>query len=80
MLLRIVEMPSNNIWLQFLLLFVQVYSQDAMFKWTHQDDLDIRELPSCTPFNQSFGNEAMRDHKEINRQSTIIIKKLSSLK
>ncbi len=80
LLLGIVEMPSNIIRLQFLLLFVHMYSQDAVFKWTHQDNLDIRELPSCTTFNQSFGNEAMCDHKEINRQSTIIIKKLSSLK
>jgi hypothetical protein len=44
LLLGIVEMPSNIIRLQFLLLLGHVYSQDVVVKWSHQDDLDIREL------------------------------------
>ena len=46
LLLGTVEMPSNIIQPQFLLILGHVYSQDVMVKWSHQDDLDIRELPS----------------------------------
>jgi DMSO reductase anchor subunit len=44
LLLRTVEMHSNITGLQFLLLLGQVYNQDAVVKWTYQDDLNIREL------------------------------------